>query len=55
MLKIGKKMSVEISEEQLMAFLKRVIEIEEKYAFAKKGQDTARKTELRDLLDDFCK
>lgn len=35
-------------------FLFRVIEIEEKYAFSKKGQESARKQELRDLLDEFC-
>lgn len=35
-------------------FLARVIEAEEHFAFAKKGQDSARKEKLRNILDEFC-
>ncbi len=42
------------TESEVASFLMRVMEIEEKYAFAKKGQDSARKDELRNLLDELC-
>lgn len=48
-------MSTEPTPQQVNEFLSRVMEIEEKYAFAKKGQESARKDDLRGLLDDFCK
>lgn len=43
------------SDDEVKSFLLQVIEIEQKYTFLKKGQDTARKDELRNLLDEFCK
>ena len=43
------------SQEQITKFLHRVIEVEEKYAFVKKGQDSARREELSNLLDEMCK
>ena len=43
------------STDEVNRFLSRVIEIEEQFAFAKKGQDSARKDKLRELLDEFCK
>jgi hypothetical protein len=48
-------MTTEPTPQQVNEFLSRVMEIEEKYAFAKKGQETNRKDDLRNLLDDFCK
>lgn len=36
-------------------FLARVIEIEENYAFVKKGQDTSRREELMKALDEVSK
>ena len=48
-------MDNEPSEEEVGKFLKRVIETEEKYAFAKKGQETARREDIKSLLEEFCK
>jgi len=48
-------MSEEPSTNEVNKFLARVIEIEEQFAFAKKGQDSARKDKLRELLEEFCK
>lgn len=48
-------MTTEPTDEDVGKFLTRVIEVEEKYAFTKKGQDTPRKDELKALLDEFCK
>jgi len=48
-------MKQETTNDEVNEFLSRVMEIEERYAFAKKGQESARKDDLRNLLDDFCK
>jgi hypothetical protein len=48
-------MEQKIEEEKINLFLSRVIEIEEKYAFAKQGQNSARKDELRNVLEEMCK
>lgn len=48
-------MNQETTNDEVNEFLSRVMEIEERYAFAKKGQESARKDDLRNLLDDFCK
>ena len=48
-------MDVEPSLEDVEMFLSRVMEIEDKYAFSKKGRDTDRKEELRSLLEKMCK
>lgn len=48
-------MEANTAPETVAKFLQRVIEVEEKYAFVKKGQDTARRDELKSLLDEFCK
>ncbi len=47
-------MTTEPSSEDVNEFLARVMEIEQKYAFDKKGQDSKRKDDLRALLEEFC-
>lgn len=48
-------MEENLGADTVSKFLERVIEVSEKYAFVKKGQDTARREEIKNLLDDFCK
>ena len=48
-------MDNELSEEVIEKFLIRVIEVEEKYAFVRKGQESSRKKEIENLVEDFCK
>lgn len=48
-------MSDDFNSDEVNRFLARVIEVEEEFAFAKKGQDSARKEKLRELLEEFCK
>ena len=48
-------MENEPTQELVEKFLTRVMEVEEKYAFARKGQDSSRKEEIANLLEDFCK
>lgn len=52
---MGIPMTESPSDDDVKSFLLRVIEIEQKYTFVKKGQDTLRKEDLRNLLDEFCK
>jgi hypothetical protein len=47
-------MDKKIDSDTVTKFLYRVIEIEEKYAFVKKGQDSLRREELLTALDKFC-
>ena len=49
----GCSLEADPTPEELNRFLSRVMEIEEKYAFTRKGQDSARKAELRALVDDL--
>ena len=44
-----------ISPDALEKFISRVIEIEEKPAFLKKGQKSAREEEILQALEDLCK
>ena len=44
-------METEFDEVETRCFLERVMEIEEKYAFVKLGQNTSRIDELQKLLD----
>ncbi len=51
-------MDTELDQQTIQKFLFRVIEIEERPAFLKKGQDSARKDEINKALDkaldEFC-
>lgn len=47
-------MEAEPTPDELNRFLARVMEIEEKYAFTRKGQDSARRAELKTLVDEFA-
>ncbi len=47
-------MNEHLTDETVEKFLSRVMEIEENFAFTRKGQDSSRKEELRKLLDEFC-
>ena len=48
-------MNTEPTSEDVEEFLTRVMAVEERYAFAKKAHESAKKDELRNLLDEFCK
>lgn len=47
-------MEIVQTDELVDNFLKRVIELEERFSFARKGQESARKAELEKLLEEFC-
>jgi len=46
-------MEEEVSSDTIDKFLTRVMEIEENYAFARKGQESSRKEEIKNLLEDI--
>ncbi len=46
-------MDSEPTPQELSRFLSRVIEIEEKYAYTRKGQESSRKGELRSLVEEI--
>ena len=48
-------MNTEPTSEDVDEFLTRVMEIEERYAFAKRAHESDKKEALRNLLDEFCK
>ncbi len=47
--------TVDSKNPDLKKFISRVMDIEERYTFARSGQKTTRKEEVKFLLDEFCK